>query len=199
MFNREKSKDDKKKTDESKWKWNQDTTGGGSNQLSWPQVEQDPLCVLTVVTTLHQSQQQLGGVVLATRETTAAVKHLDWTQQRDHTWTLRLIHKPQVLICCLGSIVTFVGLLASVLIGSNTLLCFCKYKPTFFKRSSDTTTSITDIRIKRWSLEQIYPHSSVTTKIKKWSLKWDFYFVGLKVDKNISTETNAEYSFCITQ
>lgn len=39
---------------------------GGSDQLSWSEVEQDPLCVLAVVATLHQSQQQLGGVVLAT-------------------------------------------------------------------------------------------------------------------------------------
>lgn len=41
--------------------------GSGSDQLPRPQVEQDPLGVLAVVATLHQSQQQLGGVVLATR------------------------------------------------------------------------------------------------------------------------------------
>lgn len=41
------------------------TCGSGSDQLSWPQVQQNPLCVLTVVTTLHKSQQQLGGIVLS--------------------------------------------------------------------------------------------------------------------------------------
>lgn len=38
-----------------------------SDQLARSQVEQDSLGILAVMATLHQRQQQLGGVVLANR------------------------------------------------------------------------------------------------------------------------------------
>ena len=40
------------------------------HQLLGPHVVQDPLCVLAVMATLHDGQQQLGGVVLGRNQTT---------------------------------------------------------------------------------------------------------------------------------
>lgn len=40
-----------------------------SDQFPRSEVKQYPLCILVVMATLHQSQQQLGGVVLETGET----------------------------------------------------------------------------------------------------------------------------------
>ena len=37
-----------------------------ADQLAGSEINQDPLCILAVVATLHQGQQQLGGVVLET-------------------------------------------------------------------------------------------------------------------------------------
>ena len=54
-----------------------------SDQLPGSEINQDPLCVLAVVATLHQSQQQLGGVVLETDRKKTWIRLKAVVQSRD--------------------------------------------------------------------------------------------------------------------